>query len=310
MGALGLGLLAMSPWIAKQILKRGPGMIGGAKSLMSLGKKEGWKRALGTSPAKLVTRGKRKGEVKVPAGLTRRAGQYAIDKPIRTGLGLGLGGLAGSALMGGEQQEAAPTIAGGITQTGAAARMPNPWEASAGLMTNKEFKSAQSDTFWGNMNKMMQMSAILNATGGDTKGFQEMMTLANKKILSDAGDQRDIDTYDSVFVKGNMPNTAIEAYERMIKSKASPEQASKVAGHYVSMRNLRINTTEERDALLKRVTLLFEGGNTPAAVLAVKRGLAAGILPTNMFEDSMGNALTGNDLTKRIEEIFGGIVIE
>tara|TARA_B100000749_G_C18430003_1_gene467505 strand:- start:946 stop:1806 length:861 start_codon:yes stop_codon:yes gene_type:complete len=280
LGGLTAGGLALSPWLMRTLpglVARGSGPLARKKLLEKAG------RAANPLHGGRLARGAKSGAYGLGTA-------YGVD-----------------ALMG---QEAAPTIEGSGTQTGAAARMPNAWNPREGLMTNKEFKRAQSETFWGNMNKMMQMSAILNATGGDTKGFQEMMNLANKKILSDAGDQRDIDTYDSVFVKGNMPNTAIEAYERMIASKASPEKAAAVAGQYVKMRDIRINKTEERDALLNRITLLFEGGNAPAAILAVKRGLAAGILPTNMFEDPMGNALTGEDLNKRIEEIFGGIVIE
>ena len=171
-------------------------------------------------------------------------------------------------------------------------------------MGARDAKRLQSETFWGNMNKMMQMSAILNATGGDTKGFQEMMTLANKKILSDMGDQRDMDVYDSVFQKGNMPNTAIEAYERVITSGGGEDRAAKIAGQYVKMRGLKANTNTARTALIDRVNAYLQNNNVPAAVAAVKQAIGMKIIPIDAYKNELGNMLSGQELDDRIKEML------
>ena len=154
------------------------------------------------------------------------------------------------------------------------------------------------------MNKMIQISAILNASGGDTKGFQDMMTLANKKILSEMGDKRDMDIYDSVFQKGNMPNTAIEAYERVIASGGGEDRAAKIAGQYVKMRDLRVNKTEAVTRVMQAVNELILGGQIEQAKARFKNALAYGEIKSDYFKDPLGNTLSGAELDKRIDEMI------
>ena len=215
----------------------------------------------------------------------------------------GAAGLGLDAMFGGQP---APEV-GGVqgTHTGTAGRVHNtPWSPSEGLMSARDAKRMQSEAFWGNMNKMMQMSAILNATGGDTKGFQDMMTLANKKILSEMGDKRDMDIYDSVFQKGNMPNTAIEAYERVIASGGGEDRAAKIAGQYVKMRDLRVNKTEAVTRVMQAVNELVLGGQIEQAKARFKNALAYGEIKSDYFKDPLGNTLSGAELDKRIDEMI------
>lgn len=183
----------------------------------------------------------------------------------------------------------------------------NPWSPSKGLMSDRDAKRMQSETFWGNMNKMMQMSAILNATGGDTKGFQDMMSLANKKVLSEMGDQREMDIYDSVYQEGNMPNTAIEAYERVIQSGGGSDRAAKIAGQYVKMRDVRVNDNSALTKLIQEVQALISNGDEAAAGARIHTALTFHEIPTDAFEDAIGNLLTGQALNDRIKEALKGM---
>ncbi len=292
LAALGMGASLAAPWIMRTLPK-----IFAKRGAKSLGE------SFGMGSAKEIAAYNRK-------KLLQQAGRIA--NPLHGGTlargakggAYGLGGAYGiDAMFGGQ---AAPEV-GGVqgTHTGTAGRVHNtPWSPSEGLMSARDAKRLQSETFWGNMNKMMQMSAILNATGGDTKGFQEMMTLANKKILSDMGDKRDMDIYDSVFKKGNMPNTAIEAYERVIASGGGEDRAAKIAGQYVKMRDLRVNKTEAVTRVMQAVNELVLGGQIEQAKARFKNALAYGEIKSDYFKDPLGNTLSGAELDKRIDEMI------
>ena len=257
-------------------------------------------RIMGSGPGKsfarkkLLVKGKRAANPLHGGKLARGAKGAAYS---------GAAGLGLDAMFGGQP---APEV-GGVqgTHTGTAGRVHNtPWSPSEGVMSARDAKRMQSEAFWGNMNKMMQMSAILNATGGDTKGFQDMMTLANKKILSEMGDKRDMDIYDSVFQKGNMPNTAIEAYERVIASGGGEDRAAKIAGQYVKMRDLRVNKTEAVTRVMQAVNELILGGQIEQAKARFKNALAYGEIKSDYFKDPLGNTLSGAELDKRIDEMI------
>ena len=283
---------AMLPWI----LRGAPGVARGAAGLGSAAGRKKAAQALWGRNTSLAAR--------VRPGAARRAGSWARNRPMwqqsaaAGGLGWGL-----DSMLSGQPAPEVGEVRG--THTGTAGRVHNtPWSPSEDLMGARDAKRLQSETFWGNMNKMMQMSAILNATGGDTKGFQEMMTLANKKILSDMGDQRDMDVYDSVFQKGNMPNTAIEAYERVITSGGGEDRAAKIAGQYVKMRGLKANTNTARTALIDRVNAYLQNNNVPAAVAAVKQAIGMKIIPIDAYKNELGNMLSGQELDDRIKEML------
>lgn len=316
---VGLGIAA--PWILRGVPMAGRGIAAAGR-----GSKEAWKlgKGLGTPEGRRrAARAVWQKEGSIPRspsgkfeagsrspGAAQRTGKWTRQNPWKaTALGGGAGAGIGyglDAMFGGQPAPEVGDVQG--TRTGTEDRIFNtPWSPSEGLMSARDAKRAQSEAFWGNMNKMMQMSAILNATGGDTKGFQGMMTLANKKILSDMGDQREMDIYDSVFKKDNMPNTAIEAYERMISSQASPEQAAKVAGQYVTMRHLKVNTTENLNKLIQEVQAMLSTGDRDSAGARLHTALIYGEIPTDAFEDQMGNLLTGAVLKERIEDAIKGM---
>jgi hypothetical protein len=257
-------------------------------------------RVLGSGPGKsfarkkLLVKGKRAVNPLHGGKLARGAKGAAYS---------GAAGLGIDAMFGGQPAPEVGNVQG--TTTGTSGRgLNSPWNPSDGLMDARDAKRVRSETFWGNMNKMMEMSAILNATDGDTEGFQKMMGMANKKVLADMDDQRLMDQYDSVFQQGNMPNTAIEAYERMIASKAGPEAAAKVAGQYVKMRDIRVNNTEATTRVMNEVQTLIQAGYTPQAKLRFKNALAYGEIKSDYFKDPLGNTLVGEALDARIEEMI------
>lgn len=275
LGGLTAGGLALAPWLMRTLpglVARGSGPVARKKLLEKAG------RAVSPLHGGRLARG-------------AKSGAY------------GLGAAAGvDAMFGGQPAPEVGNVQG--TTTGTSGRdLNSPWNPSKGLMDAKDAKRMRSETFWGNMNKMMQMSAILNATGGDTSGFQKMMGMANKKVLTDMDDQRDMDIYDSVFQQGNMPNTAIEAYERMIASKAGPEAAAKVAGQYVKMRDIRVNNTEATTRVMNEVQTLIQAGYVPQAKLRFKNALAYGEIKSDYFKDPLGNTLVGQALDDRIDEM-------
>jgi len=285
---------AMLPWI----LRGAPGVARGAAGLGSAaGRKKAGQALFGKGGFNMAG-------TRVRPGAARRAGTWAGNRPMwqQSAAAGGLGWGLDSMLSGqpppeddGSQGTRPPTMD---------RSMNSPWNPSDGLMDARDAKRMRSETFWGNMNKMMQMSAILNATGGDTSGFQKMMGMANKKILSDMDDQRLMDQYDSVFQQGNMPNTAIEAYERMIASKAGPEAAAKVAGQYVKMRSLKANDNTDRTALIDRVNTYLQANNVRAAVAAVKQAIGMKIIPIDAYKNELGNMLSGEELDDRIKEML------
>jgi len=257
-------------------------------------------RVLGSGPGKsfarkkLLVKGKRAVNPLHGGKLARGAKGAAYS---------GAAGLGIDAMFGGQPAPEVGNVQG--TTTGTSGRgLNSPWNPSDGLMDARDAKRVRSETFWGNMNKMMEMSAILNATDGDTEGFQKMMGMANKKVLADMDDQRLMDQYDSVFQQGNMPNTAIEAYERMIASKAGPEAAAKVAGQYVKMRSLKANDNTDRTALIDRVNTYLQANNVRAAVAAVKQAIGMKIIPIDAYKNELGNMLSGEELDDRIKEML------
>ena len=118
------------------------------------------------------------------------------------------------------------------------------------------------------------------------------------------GDKRDMDIYDSVFKKGNMPNTAIEAYERVIASGGGEDRAAKIAGQYVKMRDLRVNKTEAVTRVMQAVNELVLGGQIEQAKARFKNALAYGEIKSDYFKDPLGNTLSGAELDKRIDEMI------
>jgi len=257
-------------------------------------------RVLGSGPGKsfarkkLLVKGKRAVNPLHGGKLARGAKGAAYS---------GAAGLGIDAMFGGQPAPEVGNVQG--TTTGTSGRgLNSPWNPSDGLMDARDAKRVRSETFWGNMNKMMEMSAILNATDGDTEGFQKMMGMANKKVLSDMDDQRLMDQYDSVFQQGNMPNTAIEAYERMIASKAGPDAAAKVAGQYVKMRSVKVGSSDGKTDLIARVNAYLQTNNILAAVAAVKQAIGMKIIPTDAYKNELGNMLSGQDLDDRIRELL------
>jgi hypothetical protein len=276
LGGLTAGGLALAPWLMRTLpglVARGSGPLARKKLLEKAG------RAVSPLHGGKLARGAKSGAYGLGTA-------YGVD-----------------AMFGGQAAPEVGDVQGTLPPT-VDRNLNSPWNPSDGLMDSRDAKRMRSETFWGNMNKMMEMSAILNATDGDTEGFQKMMGMANKKVLSDMDDQRLMDQYDSVFQQGNMPNTAIEAYERMIASKAGPEAAAKVAGQYVKMRSVKLSSGDDKTDLIARVNTYLQANNIQAAVAAVKQAIGMKIIPTDAYKNELGNMLSGQELDNRIREML------
>ena len=162
----------------------------------------------------------------LPRGYAR-AGLYGAA-------GLGTASAIGSALFGEEDKVAADDAKAYRPQYGASTP---EWSPGSDVQTRVQFQQAQQTKFNRQMKKLLLNYGIVNLVNPDSG--EEMLKIGMailKQDIESSGDTRKAKIFDSVFTSSNMPKTAKEAYNRVLKAGGSPEDAAEISGAYVDMR--------------------------------------------------------------------------
>ena len=205
---------------------------------------------------------------------------------VGAGTGLGL-------LFGGEEDKVAADDAKAYRpQYGASTP---EWSPGADVQSRVQFQQAQQTKFNRQMKKLLLnygMVNLINPESGDEMLKIGMAIL--KQDIESSGDTRKAKIFDSVFTSSNMPKTAKEAYNRVLKAGGSPEDAAEISGAYVDMRPPA--TSQKKEDVAAQVI------SSVQQLLAVGQdSQARSLLRQYIMSDHIGREDDSSGITKSID---------
>jgi len=232
---------------------RGPGgkFVGGAK------KQPGWVNRMYMNP-------------------TTRTGTVA-----RIG-GLGLGGsIAADRIANLFSDEEATTsmptsIGGGISA-------PVGWSANPDIQSRLQFQKNQTAKQKQQMKKLLRNYGIVNLVNPDSA--KEMLTIGMailEQNIAASGDERQAKIFDSVFTPGNMPKTAREAANRIMKAGGTNADAQDIVGIYADSAPVaptKIAKDERAMLAQQQARWLLENGRSDEAMMLLAEAIRSGQIP-------------------------------
>jgi hypothetical protein len=265
---------------------------------------EGWKRPLWQRPTTVgggTSRGpggKFVGGAKKQPGWINRLYMNPTTwqgKALRMG-GLGLGGsIALDRLRAGGEEKVSP-LSGGPSWSQPDA--PPTWTPSEAIASRAQFQKNQAAKQNQMMKQLLLNYGIVNLVNPDSAA--DMLKIGMgivEQQIKETGNERQAAIFDSVFDPKNMPKSAKEVYDRVMKAHGSEKDASEIAGTYVSMRPpapAKTSVDQRAMEILRNAQVLYSVGRRGEADNLIRNAILAKIIKVP----------TESGLEKNIEELI------
>ena len=265
---------------------------------------EGWKRPLWQRPTTVgggTSRGpggKFVGGAKKQPGWINRMYMNPTTwqgKALRMG-GLGLGGsIALDRLRAGGEEKVSP-LSGGPSWSQPDA--PPAWTPSEAIASRAQFQKNQAAKQNQMMKQLLLNYGIVNLVNPDSAADMLKIGMAIvEQQIKETGNERQAAIFDSVFDPKNMPKSAKEVYDRVMKAGGLEKDASEIAGTYVSMRPpapAKTSVDQRAMEILRNAEVLYSVGRRGEADDLIRNAILAKIIKVP----------TESGLEKNIEELI------
>ena len=305
--AIPLWLLALGRGAASATGTRGA--AGGAAKIIKKGPKwdydkvEGWRRPLWQRPTPVAGGVSRGPGGRFVGGARHQPGwinRMYMNPTTKTGTaarigGLGLGGsIALDRLLAGGEEKASP-LSGGPSWSQPDA--PPAWTPSEAIASRAQFQKNQAAKQNQMMKKLLLNYGIVNLVNPDSAADMLKIGMAIlEQNIAASGDARQAKIFDSVFTPGNMPKSAKEVYDRVMKAGGLEKDAGEIAGTYVSMRPpapAKTSVDQRAMEILRNAEVLYSVGRRGEADSLIRDAILAEIIKVP----------TESGLEKNIEEL-------
>ena len=268
---------------------------------------EGWKRPLWQRPTTVGGGTSRGPGGKFVGGAKKQPGwinRLYMNPTTKTGTaarigGLGLGGSIAAdriANLFSDEEVAADDLKAYRPQFPEAA--PSGFDPSSDIETRLQFQKNQTSKYNRQMKQLLLNYGIVNLVNPDSAADMLKIGMAIlEQNIAASGDARQAKIFDSVFTPGNMPKSAKEVYDRVMKAGGLEKDASEIAGTYVSMRPpARAKTSVDQRAMeiLRNAQVLYSVGRRGEADNLIRNAILAEIIKVP----------TESGLEKNIEELI------
>jgi len=201
-----------------------------------------------------------------------------------------------------EETTSMPTSIGGRISA------PAGWSADPDIQSRLQFQKNQTAKYNRQMKKLLRNYGIVNLINPDSA--KEMLTIGMailEQNITASGDTRQAKIFDSVFTPGNMPKTAREAANRVMKAGGTNADAQEIVGIYAdSAPAAPAKTSKDERAMLaqQQARWLLENGRADEARMLLAESIRSGQIPA---EKVNGIEMTVEDQVElMIEWISGG----
>ena len=209
--------------------------------------------------------------------------------------GLGLGGsIALDRLLAGGEEKVSP-LSGGPSWSQPDA--PPAWTPSEAIASRAQFQKNQAAKQNQMMKKLLLNYGIVNLVNPDSAAdmLKIGMDIVEQQI-KETGNERQAAIFDSVFDPKNMPKSAKEVYDRVMKAGGLEKDAGEIAGTYVSMRPpapAKTSVDQRAMEILRKAEVLYSVGRRGEADSLIRDAILAEIIKVP----------TESGLEKNIEEL-------
>ena len=194
------------------------------------------------------------------------------------------------------------------TSIGGRISAPAGWSADPDIQSRLQFQKNQTAKYNRQMKKLLRNYGIVNLINPDSA--KEMLTIGMailEQNITASGDTRQAKIFDSVFTPGNMPKTAREAANRVMKAGGTNADAQEIVGIYAdSAPAAPAKTSKDERAMLaqQQARWLLENGRADEARMLLAESIRSGQIPA---EKVNGIEMTVEDQVElMIEWISGG----
>jgi hypothetical protein len=216
-------------------------------------------------------------------------------KALRMG-SLGLGGsIALDRLRAGGEEKVSP-LSGGPSWSQPDA--PPAWTPSEAIASRAQFQKNQAAKQNQMMKQLLLNYGIVNLVNPDSAADMLKIGMAIvEQQIKETGNERQAAIFDSVFDPKNMPKSAKEVYDRVMKAGGLEKDASEIAGTYVSMRPpapAKTSVDQRAMEILRNAQVLYSVGRRGEADDLIRNAILAKIIKVP----------TESGLEKNIEELI------
>lgn len=200
-------------------------------------------------------------------------------KALRMG-SLGLGGsIAYDRLRAGGEEKASP-LSGGPSWSQPDA--PPAWTPSEAIASRAQFQKNQAAKQNQMMKQLLLNYGIVNLVNPDSAAdmLKIGMDIVEQQI-KETGNERQAAIFDSVFDPKNMPKSAKEVYDRVMKAGGLEKDAGEIAGTYVSMRPpapAKTSVDQRAMEILRKAQVLYSVGRRGEADSLIRDAILAEII--------------------------------
>jgi hypothetical protein len=175
---------------------------------------------------------------------------------------------------------------------------PSGFDPSSDIETRLQFQKNQTSKYNQQMKKLLLNYGIVNLVNPDSAADMLKIGMAIlEQNIAASGDARQAKIFDSVFTPGNMPKSAKEVYDRVMKAGGLEKDASEIAGTYVSMRPpapAKTSVDQRAMEILRNAQVLYSVGRRGEADDLIRNAILAEIIKVP----------TESGLEKNIEELI------
>jgi len=266
---------------------------------------EGWKRPLWQRPTTVGGGTSRGPGGKFVGGAKKQPGwinRLYMNPTTKTGTaarigGLGLGGsIALERLLAGGEEKVSPLSGGRPSWSQPDA--PPAWTPSEAIASRAQFQKNQAAKQNQMMKKLLLNYGIVNLVNPDSAADMLKIGMAIvEQQIKETGNERQAAIFDSVFDPKNMPKSAKEVYDRVMKAGGLEKDASEIAGTYVSMRPpapAKTSVDQRAMEILRNAQVLYSVGRRGEADDLIRNAILAKIIKVP----------TESGLEKNIEELI------
>jgi len=201
-----------------------------------------------------------------------------------------------------EETTSMPTSIGGRISA------PAGWSADPDIQSRLQFQKNQTAKYNRQMKKLLRNYGIVNLINPDSaKDMLKIGMAILEQNIAASGDTRQAKIFDSVFTPGNMPKTAREAANRVMKAGGTNADAQEIVGIYAdSAPAAPAKTSKDERAMLaqQQARWLLENGRADEARMLLAESIRSGQIPA---EKVNGIEMTVEDQVElMIEWISGG----
>ena len=177
---------------------------------------------------------------------------------------------------------------------------PSGFDPSSDIETRLQFQKNQTAKYNRQMKKLLRNYGIVNLINPDSaKDMLKIGMAILEQNITASGDTRQAKIFDSVFTPGNMPKTAREAANRVMKAGGTNADAQEIVGIYADSAPKAPDYSKEESKImmLRTVKALLDAGADTQARDMILRYIMSGSLDaaelpqgTNMSPDEQADA--------------------